>query len=211
MRLFVNILALDDKYSLSVKASVWPKQVKYIYLKIKKIFSVFCCSSRIYIKFGILWKKICASEVISFWNYRMQKQGLLQWLKSALSELLSTVNMLNGPKDWLNFCGTIFVRFCDNSERKSTPKICVSVGSEILRQFVNILTPDYKYSLSVKSECLRLPIQMQLPQTKKIFFHFFPTFSESTENLKYFKEKDEPHRRFVSEIINCKKQLYFNT
>ena len=41
LRHFVNILALDDKYSLSVKASVWPNQVKYIYLKFKKDFLSF--------------------------------------------------------------------------------------------------------------------------------------------------------------------------
>ena len=38
LRLFVNILTPDDKYSLSVKASLWRNQFKYNYLKIKKIF-----------------------------------------------------------------------------------------------------------------------------------------------------------------------------
>ena len=36
---------------------------------------------------------------------------------------------------------------------------------EILGLFVNILTPDDKYSFWVESECLTLPIEMQLSQT----------------------------------------------
>ena len=38
LRLFVNILAPDEKYSLSVKAKVEPNQFKYKYLEIEKIF-----------------------------------------------------------------------------------------------------------------------------------------------------------------------------
>ena len=38
LRLFLNVLTPDDKYSLSVKASVWRNQFKYNYLKIKKYF-----------------------------------------------------------------------------------------------------------------------------------------------------------------------------
>ena len=41
-RLFVNILTTDDKYSLSVKASVERQQFKCNYLKIKKyVFNFF--------------------------------------------------------------------------------------------------------------------------------------------------------------------------
>ena len=46
------------------------------------------------------------------------------------------------------------------------------VVSEILRLFVNILTLDDKYSLSLslgKSECLMQPIEMQLSQKSKSF------------------------------------------
>ena len=51
--------------------------------------------------------------------------------------------------------------------------------SEILRLFVNILTLDDKYSLSVKSECLTKPIQIQLSQNQKRFFQYFSALSES--------------------------------
>ena len=54
------------------------------------------------------------------------------------------------------------------------------------------------------------PIQMPLSLNQKIFSDFFSAFTESTSNLKYFEEKDEPQRLFVSEIIDCKMRGYFN-
>ena len=91
--------------------------------KPKNIFWIFCCISRIYIKFGILWKRRWASEVISFWFYRFENMALLTCLKSLVSEHLWMVNMLKGPKDCLNLNGSIFVIFFDHSERKSAQKI----------------------------------------------------------------------------------------
>ena len=52
--------------------------------------------------------------------------------------------------------------------KKVSPKNSVLVVTEILRLFVNILTPNDKYSRS-KSECLTQPIQMKLSQNQKIF------------------------------------------
>ena len=113
----------DDKYSLSVKASVQRNQFKCNYLKIKNIFSIFFCISEIYINDETLWNKRWASEIICFWNYRLQNAGLLKCLKSLVSEHLWTVIMLNGPKDCLNLHGSIFVRYFDHSERKAARKI----------------------------------------------------------------------------------------
>ena len=88
LRLFVNILTPDERYCLSVKTSVSRNQFKSKYLQIKKKISNFFCICEIYIKFGILSKKRCASEVICFWNYTLQKVGLLKCLKSPISERL---------------------------------------------------------------------------------------------------------------------------
>ena len=122
LRLFVQILTPDDKYSLTVKASVSWNQFKCYYLQTKKYFL------NILLNFGNLhkilttWKKLWASEVICFWNYRLQKAGLLKCPKSRISEHLWTVNMLNGPKHCQNLHGSIFVRYFDHSERKSRRK-----------------------------------------------------------------------------------------
>ena len=51
---------------------------------------------------------------------------------------------------------------------------------------------------------------MQLCQNKKTYSKFFSLFPESTKNLEYFENKDEPNRLFVSEIIECKRWCYLN-
>ena len=111
LRLFVKMLKPDDNYSLSVKASVERHQFKCNYVKIKEYFPSFLLHFRNLHKITITLKKIWASEVISFWNYRLQKAGLVKSLKRPLSEHLWTVNMLKGPKDCLNKHGTIFLIF----------------------------------------------------------------------------------------------------
>ena len=59
--------------------------------------------------------------------------------------------MLKSPKDCLNLHCSIFVIFFAQSEKKLAQKKSVFVVSEILRVFVNILTLDEKYYLSVKA------------------------------------------------------------
>ena len=49
--------------------------------------------------------------------------GWLKYIKSAMSEHLWTLNMLKDPNDCLILHGSIFVKFFDNSERKSAQKI----------------------------------------------------------------------------------------
>ena len=120
--------------------------------KSKNIFSIFFRISQIFIKFVLLWRKRSASEVICFWNYRLQKAGLLKLLKSPLREHLWIVNMLKHPKDCLNksaghlFCNLFWSHLNEISSENS-----VLVVSEILRLFVNILTPGDKCSISVKA------------------------------------------------------------
>ena len=72
-RLFVNILTPNENYSLSIKASVWRNQFKCNYQKSKNICCVFFFISEIYRKFSLLWTKRLVSQVIYFWNYRLQK------------------------------------------------------------------------------------------------------------------------------------------
>ena len=68
-------------------------------------------------------EKRWASEVICFWNYTLEKAGLLKCLKSALSEHLRTVNMLINAKNCLNQHGRSFVTVFDDFKTKSTRKV----------------------------------------------------------------------------------------
>ena len=119
--------------------------------KSKNIFEFFFCICGIYIKFGILWKKRWASKDICFWSYRRQKVGLLKCLKSPKSDHLWTDNMLKGQKKLLKSARQFFCHNFWSFRKKISSKISVLVVSEILRLFVNILTADVKYSLSVKA------------------------------------------------------------
>ena len=121
--LFVNILTHDDKYSVSVKGVPYATNSNAIISKSKKKNWNFLCISKIYIRFGILWKKRWVSEVICFINFRFQKQELLKCRKNSVSEHLWTVKILKRPKDSLNLHGTIFVIFFKHSERISAGKI----------------------------------------------------------------------------------------
>ena len=61
--------------------------------------------------------------MICFWNYRMEKAGLLKSLKSLVLEHRRTVNILKCPKHCLNLHGSIFVMFLGLSEKNSARKI----------------------------------------------------------------------------------------
>ena len=76
-RVFVNILTPNDKYSVSVKASVARNQFKCYYLMIKKYFFHFLfCISGTHIKFGILWKKRWASAGYLLLKLKTAKSGV---------------------------------------------------------------------------------------------------------------------------------------
>ena len=87
--------------------------------KSKNVLSISFCISGIYVIFRILSSKRWASDVILFWNYRLENAELLKCLKSLVSEHLWTIKMLKCLKDFLNLQGSIFVIFFDHSERKS--------------------------------------------------------------------------------------------
>ena len=144
--------------------------------KLKNIFWVFFLLSGIYIKLGILWKRRWASEVISFWNYRLENVGLLKCVKSPVSEQLWTANMLKCPTDCLNLHGSIFFHFFWSPLKKPSSENSVLVVSKILRLFVNIFTPDDKYSLSVKASVYRYQFKCNYLKIIQYFLNFFLHF-----------------------------------
>ena len=140
----------DDKYSLSVKASVYRKQFKCNYLEIKKTFSVFCCISGIYKKFWILWKKRWALEGITFWNYKLQKAWLLKCQKKPRVRTLIESQHVKRSERLRKSARQFFCHIFWTLRKEINSKNSVLVVSEILRLFVSILTPHDKYSLWVK-------------------------------------------------------------
>ena len=77
----------------------------------------------------------------------------------------------------------------------------------MLRQFVNVLTADDKYS---GSNMRNLPQQFETPlsQKQKIFSGFFIAFLKCAWNLEHFQKKDEYPSLIISENIDAEKRGY---
>ena len=71
-------------------------------------------------------------------------------------------------------------------------KISPLALGEILGVFVSTLTADGKYPVW-DCENLPLPIQMQLSEKQKSFFHCFLPFLESKSDFKHIETKDHGH------------------
>ena len=80
---------------------------------------------------------------------------------------------------------------------------------EILRPFVNRLTPDDNYLLC-NNENLQQPIQMKLTKKRNIFSEFVTTFLIFTFNSEHFEKIDECHSLCLSKMIDWEMRTYVN-
>ena len=85
----------------------------------------------------------------------------------------------------------------------------VLVRSELLGQFVNTLTADYKYSRRNRQNLSQL-VPMQTCLKLKTCSRIFIAFVKSMLNLEYFEKKDQSHSLSLTEIINCETGCYLN-
>ena len=85
----------------------------------------------------------------------------------------------------------------------------VLVRSELLGQFVNTLTADYKYS-RYNQENLWQEAKMQTSLKLKACSRFFIAFLKSTLNFEYFEKKHQSQSLSVTEVINCETGSYLN-
>ena len=69
------------------------------------------------------------------------------------------------------------------------------------------MTANYKHSCSNR-ENLALPIQIQLPEKRKVF-QFFIAFLESTLNFEHF-EKNGPYSSGISEVIVSERRAHLH-
>ena len=93
-------------------------------------------------------------------------------------------------------------------ERRSRKRLVI-VRSELLRQFVNTLTADYKYCRQNR-ENLWTQVPKHISRKLKTFFQFFFPFLKSTLNLEYFERKDQSQSSNITEIINFETGSYLN-
>ena len=88
-------------------------------------------------------------------------------------------------------------------------KWSVLVRSELLGQFINTLTADYKYSRQ-NLENLSQQDPMQISLKLKNCSRFFIPFLKSTLNFEYFVKKDQSKSLSITEIINFETGSYLN-
>ena len=80
---------------------------------------------------------------------------------------------------------------------------------EILRQFVNALTADDKYSGS-NMQNLQQQFETPLSHKQKIFSEFFIALLKWAWKLEHFQKKDEYPSLIISEIIDAERRGYLN-
>ena len=85
----------------------------------------------------------------------------------------------------------------------------VDVRSELLGQFINTLTADYKYSRQ-NLEKFSQQVPMETSLKLKNCSRFFIAFLKSTLNFEYFERKDQSKSLSITEIINCETGSYLN-
>ena len=83
------------------------------------------------------------------------------------------------------------------------------VTSEILRQFVNTLTPDDKYSRRYMQIFLQ---QLETPLSQKgiAFFAFFIAFLKCAWNLQHSEKKEKYPSLIITEIIASERDIYLS-
>ena len=119
--------------------------------KSKKIFWIFFWISEICKKFRILSKNSPASEVISLRNYWLGKAELLKCAKKTRVKTLMDSQHFKGSETLLKSARHHFCDIFSSFWKKPSSKNSFLEVSEILRLFVNILTPTDKSSHSVKA------------------------------------------------------------
>ena len=92
---------------------------------------------------------------------------------------------------------------------RASRKRLVLVRSQVLGQFVNTMTADYKY-FRQNLENLPQEVETQISLKPKTFSGFFIASLKSTLNLEYFERKDESHSLSITEINNCKTSRYLS-
>ena len=83
------------------------------------------------------------------------------------------------------------------------------VTSEILRLFLNTLTPDDKYSRR-NMQIFWQQFKTRLSQKGKIFCGSFIAFLKCTWNLEHSEKKEEYPGRIITEIIASERDVYWN-
>ena len=83
------------------------------------------------------------------------------------------------------------------------------VTSAMFNLFVNMLTPDDKYSRRYMQIFLQ-QLQTLLPRKEKTFFGFFIAFLKNAWRLEHSEKKEEYPSLIITEIIASERDVYLS-
>ena len=116
--------------------------------EVENVSAISFCISEVSIKFWIFWKKGWGSWFRYFPSFRLQKTWLPKCLKSLVSVYPKKMKMLKSfGHSWKMHVKSVVIFFSVLWKNFSSEK-CLLGASKILRHFVEILTSNYKLSLS---------------------------------------------------------------
>ena len=117
----------------------------------KNIFCIFFWISEISTRFQIIWKKDESHRLFVSETIECKKRGSLKrGSKKPRSRTLLESQYVRGSETLHKSARQYFCQIFWSLWKKISSKISFLVVCEILRLFVNILTPNDKHSLSVK-------------------------------------------------------------
>ena len=203
LRLFVNALTADDKYSDSNMQN-FLQQFQTALSKKQKTFSGFfiaflkCAWNLDHFQKKDEYPGIIFSEIIDTYTSK----------RSCLRTPFAN-ERVNGFQTLLKSARHHYYSLFSSIRGKLSCKKSPSVWHEILRLLVNALTVDYKYS---GSNMQNLPQQFQTPlsQKQKTFSWFFIVFLKCAWNLEHLRKKNEYPSLIISEIIDDERRGYLN-
>ena len=115
LRLFVNTVTADDKYSLLSRDNSMQRVEMHFWQKQKSFSNFFCTFFQSTSNFEHFeWKMTLIAYV--FPKFRARRTWLDKCLKSSASDDPSTGHMVNGPKHSFNLDGSSFTIFVDHCE-----------------------------------------------------------------------------------------------
>ena len=140
-------------------------------------------------------------------NIAFRKRYLVKRLKGLALADHSVINVLMGSKHCWGQHGTTIFHFLHDFEINW--KKSALVTSEVVRLFVNTLSPDLKYSCR-KMQIFLQQLQTLLSQEEKRFRWFFIVSPKCAWNLEHSEKKEEYPSLINTEIISSERDVYLS-
>ena len=143
--------------------------------------------------------------MINFLTYGLPKTWLYKCLKSPISKVTSTSNMVNGLKHFWNLNESTITRLIDPCEGNSNWKSL----SDWYANSQDCLFTHWLWMTSILflTEAIYCNIfRCHYLRNQKYLLNFFCQFSTFRFNFEHFQKKGGPHRWYIFELTHSEKR-----